>query len=256
MKFALIGCGAIGSAVIEAFRKKLVDGELVAVYDIDIEKAKRVAKDFRFAENLDELIALKPDVAVEAASQEFVKKEVPRLLENGINVLIMSTGALLDPETISKIMESSGKGNSIVYLPHGAIAGLDALQSLRLPGVEKVLLRTRKNPGSFGKSMEIREPVILFSGPAREAVKLYPANINVAAALALAAGVEPAVEIVADPGVSENIHEIVVESRASRIAIEVRNMPSPENPKTSELARLSVISALRKISGKEKIRIV
>jgi len=253
MRFALVGCGAIGAAVIRAFREKLVEGELVAVYDLDIEKAKEKAGGFRVVESLEELILLKPDIAIEAASQEFVKSGIPKLLENGISVILMSVGALLDPETASKVRKSAEAGNSRVYVPHGAIAGIDAIQSLRLRGIEKVFLRTRKNPKSLGVKSELKRPAVLFSGSAKEAVKLFPANINVAASLALAAGVEPVVEILADPNVQENVHEITVESKVSKIVLKIRNSSSLENPKTSEIAALSVISALRKIAGNERI---
>ncbi len=139
------------------------------------------------------------------------------------------------------------RGGGRVYAPTGAIAGLDAVRAMRHAGIDRVVLRTRKNPRSLG--VDVDRETLLFRGPAREAVKRYPFNVNVAAALALAAGVEPEVEIVADPRVDRNIHEVIVESSASRLTLRVENIPSPQNPKTSYLAALSCIELLRRIAS-------
>jgi aspartate dehydrogenase len=111
------------------------------------------------------------------------------------------------------------------------------------------VLRTRKPPASLGVSRDLAAPVTLFRGSAQDAVRKFPANVNVAAALALASGVEPTVEVIADPKISRNIHEIVVESDAAKVRIVVENVPSPENPKTSYLAVLSAIDLLRRITS-------
>jgi len=85
-------------------------------------------------------------------------------------------------------------------------------------------------------------------------VKAFPANVNVAATLFLAAGEsEVRVKIVADPNIHVNRHEIVVEGDFGRITTLVENVPSPRNPKTSYLAALSAIATLRSIVEPVKI---
>ncbi len=202
--------------------------------------------------SIDQLLSTRPHIVVEAASQEAVKTLGPRVLEAGATLVVLSVGALLDPEARERLLEASRRSGSPIYVPSGAIAGLDAVRALRLAGIERLILRTRKPPRALG--VEASQPKLLFRGPASEAVKRFPANINVAAALTLAAGVEPMVEIVADPGAERNTHEIIVESPASRLRILVENVPSPDNPKTSYLASLSAVSLLKSLAERQGLR--
>jgi len=95
----------------------------------------------------------------------------------------------------------------------------------------------------------LAEPKRVFSGTAREAARGFPANVNVAAALALA-GIGPdrtTIEIWADPTVTRNIHRIEVEATAARLSMQIENVPSDDNPRTGRLTALSVIAALKKL---------
>jgi aspartate dehydrogenase len=97
----------------------------------------------------------------------------------------------------------------------------------------------------------LSEPKRVFAGTAREAARGFPANVNVAAALALA-GIGPdrtTIEIWADPRVTRNIHRIEVEAEAARFSMQIENVPSAENPRTGRLTALSVIAALKKLSS-------
>jgi len=97
--------------------------------------------------------------------------------------------------------------------------------------------------------------MILFEGTASEAVKAFPANVNVAATISLAGiGFEQTrVKIIADPSLSRNVHEITVEGEFGKFSTRVENLPSPENPKTSYLAALSAVSTLKKILNQVQI---
>ncbi|HEC88986.1 MAG TPA: DUF108 domain-containing protein, partial [Thermoplasmatales archaeon] len=99
----------------------------------------------------------------------------------------------------------------------------------------------------LGKSYDRR--TVIFRGNAREAVKLFPKNINVAANLSIA-GIgfdRTKVEIVADPVVTRNSHKILAHGKFGRLRAEVENMPNPNNPKSSYLASLSAIATLKRI---------
>lgn len=95
------------------------------------------------------------------------------------------------------------------------------------------------------------EPVKVFSGTAREAAKGFPADVNVATALALA-GIGPdktAIEIWADPAVDRNVHTITVRSDASSFTMTIENMPSEENPATGRITPLSTIALPQRLIG-------
>ena len=98
---------------------------------------------------------------------------------------------------------------------------------------------------------DLKEPRILYEGPATEAVAKFPQNVNVAATLSLA-GLGPEktrVRVVADPGVHQNIHEIHARGAFGSFEIRLANWPNPDNPKTSLLSCLSVVSLLKRVRG-------
>src|SRR5262249_58832445 len=97
-------------------------------------------------------------------------------------------------------------------------------------------------------------PTRVFRGSAREGAAGFPANVNVAAALALA-GVGPdrtTIEIWADPTVERNCHQITVEADSARFTLAIENIPS-ENPKTGRITALSALAALRKLNAPLRI---
>jgi len=265
-RVAIIGCGNIGGELAAAVDRGVIKARLTSLYDVVRSKCTELAARLSrekpvVAESIEEMLAAKPDIVVEAASQAAVREHGLKILLAGADLMIMSVGALLDEELRSRLEEASRKTGARIHIPSGAIGGLDAVRALRLAGIDKVTLRTRKPPaalknasGAAGvKLEELRRPEILFRGPASKAVKLFPANVNVAATLTLMSGVEPIVEVIADPTASGNIHEIIIESKASKIKIQVINKPSPANPKTSYLAVLSAVEALRSLASEERI---
>jgi len=239
-KVGIIGCGAIGTLIAEAVERKLVAcGELI-LYDYDGEKAEKLKSSLRFpvtvVASLDEMLRLKPKVIVEAASQQAAREYVERIVAEGIDLIVMSTGALLGLNVQS----------SKLHVPSGAIGGLDALSSAALAGIDEVVLVSRKNPRAF--DMNNKEPKVVYEGTAEEAARLYPREMNVAATLALT--VKPTkvrVQVVSDPAVQRNTHEFQVKWRFGEMFLRFANDPHPENPRTSALAAWSAIRLLQKL---------
>ena len=173
----------------------------------------------------------------------------------------MSTGALLDEDLFSSMLKVAKKNGRKIYVPSGAIVGLDNIKSASLESISEVTLTTRKPPKSLEGAPYIKqkginlsllkEPCVLYEGSAKEAVEFFPQNINVAASLSLASiGPERTrVRIIADPNIENIIHEIHVKGEFGEIYTKTINKPSPSNPKTSYIAALSAIATLRKISG-------
>src|SRR3972149_516491 len=237
-RVGVIGCGAIGTIIAEAFERRTLTCEELILYDYELERAEKLKSQVRFPSrvvlSLDEMLKLQPKVIVEAASQQAAREYVPRIVEKGIDLIVMSTGALLQlPPQGSK-----------VHVPSGAIGALDALSSAALAGIDEVVLTSRKNPRAL--EMNNREATLIYEGYAEEAAARFPREMNVAATLALT--VKPAkvkVQIISDPAVQRNTHEIQVKWRFGEMFLRFANDPHPENPRTSALAAWSAIKLLQ-----------
>jgi aspartate dehydrogenase len=266
LKIGLVGCGAIGAEIARAIDSKEIDADLVAVCDHNSATAKALIDSLKnkpIKTGLEELVSLS-DLVVEAASQRAVPAIARAALGAGKSLMIMSVGALADAELYREVKRLAADHRTRVYLPSGAISGLDGLKSASIGEIRRVTLTTTKKPASLEGAPYIREkgidlkalrgPTLIFEGTASEAVKAFPANVNVAATLCLAAREgEVRVKIIADPQIKVNQHEIVAEGDFGRITTKVENVPSPKNPKTSYLAALSAIATLRSIVEPMKI---
>ena len=197
------------------------------------------------------------DIVVEAASQDAVKDVSLSVLQNKKDLMIMSVGALLDESIYDILSDACADFKKTIYLPSGAIAGLDGIKSVK-DELESLSITTTKHPRSLKGAKffensginldEINSLTVIFEGTAKEAVSLFPANINVAALLSLTGiGSEKTdVKIVADPNTNKNTHHIVAEGTFGKMTFTIENYPDENNPKTSRLAILSAIETLKK----------
>ncbi|MBU2568404.1 MAG: aspartate dehydrogenase [Elusimicrobia bacterium] len=252
-KISLVGCGTIGREIANAIYRKIIPAKLVAIYDINPESCRRLKKKLNDISNGVKLPAvcrtlrdaIRPsDIVVECAGQKAVREIAAVAFPMKKDLFVMSVGALI---RWNDIIKRAKKNGCRVYFPSGAIAGLDAVAAASLGKVDSVRLITRKPPKSLG--LDISREKTVFRGRARDAVRNFPANINVAAALSIAGiGQEKTqVEIIADPKVQTNTHRVEITGDFGRITTCTENIPSPTNPKTSYLAILSAIAELRKI---------
>ena len=267
-KICIIGCGTIGRELALAIDSGKVRGaRLVALFDIIRESAEKlkgllINSNLAIFSNFLELTASSQfddaDLVIEAASQDGAKKYSKSLLAHKKDLLLMSAGALADESFFSQLSDLVVLNRSRIYVPSGAIAGIDAIRSVK-EMLDSVTLTTTKHPkalegapffvASRTKLKTIRKKTLVFQGTAAEAVANFPANINVAAVLSLAGiGIDKTrVKIIADPNIRVNKHEIQAIGTFGKLALTVRNIPSPNNPKTSILAVLSAIECLRSI---------
>jgi aspartate dehydrogenase len=152
-----------------------------------------------------------------------------------------------------------------IVVPTGALLGLDAVRAAAEGRVESVTIQTRKPPRGLEGApyllerkidvLAIKEPTLVFKGNAFDAARGFPANVNVAAALALA-GIGPErtmVEIWGDPTVTRNTHTIRVEAESARLTMTIENVPSEENPKTGKITPLSLLACLRGLTSTLKV---
>jgi aspartate dehydrogenase len=263
VRVGLIGCGAIGSVIAKALDEGLVpNATLKAALDKDLQAAKtlntQLKKKIKVVKTINQLLRAGVDLVVEAASQQAVKEYAEKILKNRKDLLILSVGALLDTALLQKLLKICRRCGNRIYVISGALGGIDAIKAASIVGFTDLTLTTRKHPDALASSpffaekgldpKSITQPTLLYEGCASEAVRLFPANVNVAATLALAAQPkEPLIRVVADPTLDVNVHELVARGEFGEITVVMRNKPSPKNPKTSYIAALSAISALRSI---------
>jgi aspartate dehydrogenase len=256
MKVGLVGCGNIGADLCIALQKGDIPAEVVALTDVDENRAKVLKRTFQLEADICDLRenARKSDYLVECAAPDAVANVVEAALEYFRGCLIMSVGGLMQsPELYAKAKQVGIQ----VRVPSGALCGLDGIRSAMEAGLHSVTLTTRKPPKGFegaphivenGIDLDaITEPTVIFDGFAVDAVKAFPKNVNVAAALSLA-GIGPRetrVRVIADPRATENSHEVVAEGAFGRLQTLTVNMPSPRNIKSSYLASLSACAELR-----------
>lgn len=266
LKIGIVGCGAIGSSLAKAVVSDFSDkAELASLYDIDLEKAYSLSVRLNkklAALNLADLIN-KVDLVVEATKADTAFDIAGKALSSSKDIMIMSVGGIIEHYSELKVLAQE-KGVHI-FLPSGAICGIDGLKAAACGKINKVILTTKKPPRAFlgvpyivKKKIRldnINKDTVIFEGSASRAVRAFPQNINVAATLSLA-GIGPEatiVRIVASPGIDRNTHEIEIEGDAGRIVARSENVIHPENPKTSYLAVLSAIATLKGILEPVKI---
>jgi aspartate dehydrogenase len=263
MRAALIGCGAMGRVIAKAILAQEIPGiQLAAVAEVRPSKEVQrmsATEGFPLVEDPESVLKFSPDLIIEAAEQEVVRRYIPMFLKAKKDVLIMSIGALANTDLLHEILDLARSQGVKIIVPSGAIGGLDAIKSANTRKLTEVTIRTTKPPEALeGAPFIVRNKIDLksiasqtqiYEGFANDAAREFPKNTNVTVALSLA-GIGPEktrVIVIVDPAASRNTHEIIAKGDFGEAAFTVSGLPSPDNPKTSYLASLSAIATLRKL---------
>ena len=267
LRIGIVGCGAIGSSLAKIITVEFSEkAQLAGLYDIDLEKARKLANHFNndklTALNLDDLLNMS-DLVIEASKADSVFDIAKKAISASRDIMIMSVGGIVNRYQALKLLAE--KRGARIYIPSGAVCGIDGLKAAACSKINKVTLTTKKPARAFQgvryvteKKINldsIKEDTVIFEGDADTATKEFPQNINVAAVLSLA-GIGPKetkVRIVVSPHAKTNIHEIEIESDSGKIFTRTENIIHPDNPKTSYLAVLSAVATLKQIL--ESVRI-
>jgi aspartate dehydrogenase len=261
MRVALLGGGTIARLALEHIRRGDLEGvEVVAVAGRSAaSRGKALAAEYGvpFVTDLPGVLAQRPDVVVEAASHEAVRDFAETLLTQGIALIVLSGGVLADDALRAQLEKAATASGALLYVPSGGIAGLDGLKAACIAGVEEVRITVMKPPAAWKNIAYVEklrvdldalsEPRTLYDGPARAGVPLFPANVNIAAVLAMA-GVgfdRTQLKVVADPALRTNTHLIEIRGATGKISVRMENVPAPDNPKTAWLACYSALAALK-----------
>jgi aspartate dehydrogenase len=261
MRAGIIGAGTIGRLVLEHAARGEMEGiEVVCLLARPSSvRGKALAQEYgiALATGFEGMLERGVEVVVEAASHEAVREYGVPLLERGATLIVLSGGALCDDALRLRVEQAARRGGGLLYVPSGGIGGLDALKAACAAGVDEVTIAVTKPPAAWkgiphvvglGVDLDRLEgPLVLFDGPARAGVPLFPANVNIAAVLSMA-GIgfdRTRLKVVADPGLKLNTHYIEIRGRTGNISIKLENVPDPANPKTAWLACYSALAALR-----------
>ncbi len=260
LAISIIGCGGIGAGVLRGLAAQpgiRVESIVVPPEAATREHARALAAQYAPAARLVDSVDPdrdRPDLIVECAGHRAIRQHVLPGLRSGIACLLVSVGALSEDGLVDELEQATLLGGTQVQLLPGAIGAIDALAAARLGGLSSVRYTGRKPPSAWSGTpaqqlcdlCALREPAMLFAGSAREAAALYPKNANVAATVSLAGlGLSATyVELYADPGVSENVHQVDAVGAFGSFSLTMRGRPLPENPKTSALTVYSVLRAL------------
>lgn len=257
IKIGVVGLGAIGSVVARALIAGISGYQWIGGCDVDEDSAAQkigCAKDQINFLSQDDLIQ-KCDWIVEALPAKQARELDLKVLEHGKILVAISSAALVTYPEILTAAQSKGR----ILVASGAIAGLDGIAALAVQGIKALQIHTTKPPKSFAGAPyitdnqinleSITQSQVIFEGNAKQAAAGFPANVNVAATLALVSKMNADdifVKITADPATSCNTHEIKVDGGDSQLTFRIENRPDPQNPKSSLLTALSLIALLKR----------
>ena len=258
MKLGIIGDGAISRYVRNGAIER---GHTIRALLLRSERLQESAKELHGALRVDNVVDLPDDIdhMIDCAGHSALRAYGPDILRGGTDLTTVSLGALADPDVYQSLEAAAAEGGTRLHLVSGAIGALDCLRAARVGSLQSVTYVGRKPPQSWkGSPAETRLDLdnltagaeTHFDGSARDAATEYPKNANVAAAVALA-GIgfdETRVKLIADPGVTENIHEVRATGDFGSFSFEIRGHSLPDNPRSSALAAMSVISKLEQES--------
>lgn len=256
MKVGLVGCGNIGADLCIALQRGEIPAEITALTDVEPANAERLLRSFGLNAAVCDLeeSAASVDFIAECAASDAVRDVVDAAIRHQKDCLVVSVGGLMDyPDLLVRARDH----NVQIWVPSGALCGLDGIRAAMEAGLHRVELTTRKPPKGLEGApylvnneielANISEAKVVFEGTAREACREFPKNVNVAAALSFA-GIGPEetkVRIIADPFATVNSHEIYAEGAFGTLRAVTENLPSPRNAKSSYLASLSAVAELR-----------
>ncbi len=262
LKIALIGYGAISQMLFDIFRDKKPAIDIVGVLvrpGRTKATQKQVGRKVAVVETLSALLKLRPDVVVEAASQQAVRDWGEAILKKGVDFMVIATGAYGDAKLWKKHVSAAARSGARLRLPSGAIAGLDGLLAMRHDGLNRVKYVSIKPPHAWsGTPAEtdfdlpsIKEPTVIFRGTPADAGRLYPKNANLAVTVALCgAGLDRTeIELVADPTLppGTNASRLEVSGDSGELKMERLGRAMPDNPKTGVLTALTMADDLMKM---------
>jgi len=255
MKLGLIGHGAIARHLLTVLDQGGLPG--VAVPCVLVRKDRAAAGRRVITDDAARFFAHRLDVVLECAGHQAVREHGERVLGAGADLIVTSVGAFADDALLARIRGAAEKAGRRLILPAAGVGALDILSAGAAGGLDEVTVTVRKDPPSWRGTVaeqahdldRLAGAVVLYDGPVREGARLYPQNVNIAAAVALAGiGLDRTrLIIIADPAIAT--HQVEIAARGTfgsfRFAEDV--VPSAENPKTGRLVAMALVKTVRQL---------
>ncbi|PMR76116.1 aspartate dehydrogenase [Billgrantia endophytica] len=261
IRVGLIGYGTAGRDVADAILAgRAGDSELTSILVRNAGKLDGLdIEGCQLTDSAAQFFARQHDVVVETAGHDAVRLYAQKALEHGSDFMVVSVGAFCDQGLLDRVTATARAHGRRVLIPSAAIAGLDRIAAAAQGPLASVTLTTRKPVkawrGTFAEEVvdleTVSQPTLIFEGNARESSRVFPESVNVSAALSLAGvGFESTrVRVLVDPTIEKNVHEVAAEGLFGEVRIDVRNTPSPNNPKTGHIVAMSVSQSLKNLTS-------
>ncbi|MEI7430222.1 MAG: aspartate dehydrogenase domain-containing protein [Betaproteobacteria bacterium] len=247
-KIGLIGFGVIGKYIYEKLSRE--GFEFVFIFSRSGAAAGSVGDLFISSrEEMFRRCASGVDLVVEVATSQAIVEFAPEILKYS-DLAVFSSTAFADPAFEQLIGNICHQYQRKVYVPHGAILGVDGLFDGR-EVLQEVVITTVKRPENLGRKDASR--TVLYDGPTREACKAFPRNVNVHACVALGGlGFDKTrSKIVSDPDSPGNSHLIEIKAEGCWFKIEV--LSDPVSGVTGAYTPVSACASIRRLFSIEGI---
>ncbi len=246
MRLGVIGCGAIGGAVVAAARQGEL-GPRIELVGVLVRQPRSGADGVLVTHEPAPFFATRPDVVLECAGHEAVRLHGLRCLDSGADLLLTSVGALVDDRLRLRLEAAAAANGRRMIIASAGIGALDILAGAAQGGLERVVMTVRKDPSAwYGTEAErlcdldrLAAPCTLFAGSVREGAARYPQNVNIAAAVALAGiGLDRTeLTIVADPTIRRHVVEIEAEGAFGQFSFTEEIEPTRTIPRPAGWSR-------------------
>ena len=253
-QIALIGFGTIGQHLFRQLNTRN-DVTLTGVFEANPATAQTIPDNL--ALNVPELftqmlVDKKVDLVIETATQQAVKDLAPAILQHS-DMVVFSSTAFADEPFETEALRLCHRFARKIYIPHGAILGLDGIRDGR-EILESVTITTTKKPENLGRTD--RQRTVLYEGPTRAACSLFPRNVNVHASIAIAGlGFDKTCSrIIADPDSEGNAH--VIEILAAGVKFKIELCSRPLGLVTGAYTPVSAYNSVCKILNQEGFNII
>lgn len=248
LRVGLLGYGLIHQGVVRLLAERAIE-DITVVGALVRDPTRLRPPGPPLFTKLSDIFAEQPDVIVEATGHAGVREHAATILHAGIDLLLVSIGALAEPHLLQTLLDAAQEGGAQITVASGAIGGLDALSAASVGGLTRVVHTMRRPPKSLlapEEALRLREAREIFRGSARQAAQQFPEFLNVAAAVALAGkGFDQTeVRVLADPTVAYSLHEVEAEGTFGTFHFEIKNQPVGGQSRGAQLVSMSIVHHL------------